>query len=963
MNLMFNKYKKRISIVLLTVFMFSIATPLITKDHAVSGKQDEKPTAIEMNISKFKDISDIRIDAANFSSYEGEEISVGAYLDENSTLIWKSEKGSVEYVVDIPYEGNYEIWIEYSAFKSTSGNIERIISVNGNNPYEKNPYFILPRKFADVEYPFRTDEFGNDLRSKQEEIFEWKEIPVLHPLGYESKPLTFYFNKGMNKIKLSGRMGSLAINKIVIRQAHEIPRYEIYKSLHDHKRTKNVLLSFESENIYSKSSKSIQPVFTAEAGVTPEAIGVTKLNSMGGTRWRFPGDWAKWSFNVPESGMYNIAFRYKQNMNQNLSVFRTVYINGEVPFEELYNVEFPYSVRWENLVLGSEINPFEIYLEKGKNTVTLQITSEPYKDIILNLENFTKELRELDFFIKEITGVDATDKVDRFKIWNLENYIPDLSQKLLSYSDTLSGINDELKVMMKTNRDIFSVLASNAKDLQRYAEDTERIPQNPDSLANIQMTISTWIDNLKYQPLMLDKYYVVSTDQHIPSAKVKFLENISYTLRNFFSTFSTESMVSSRMGEDVLQVWVQRNRDYVNLLQEHVDLYFSPDSGIKVNINYIPSQNVLILANAAGEQPDIGSGLTDNTIFEFSLRNAVIDLNRFPEYEDMIQGVIPGSLRPYHFNQKDYGFPEEAMFNIMFYRKDIFEQLDIEPPNTWEELLNVIPTLQQYNMNLFYPWGSFDPFLFQSGKDYYSEDGMNVGFSNIEGFDAFKYWTDLYVRYGLPHRAVSFYQHFRQGSMPLGIAPANQYVLFQIAAPDISGLWGIKPIPGFYNESGEIERWQGGAARGAMIFKTNDDREKRAWEFMKWWVSDETQAEFSLDLENYYGVEFRWFPTNIHAFDSIPWMSDDRKAMKEQMKWYKDVPNVPGGSYMMLREIRNAWTRTVIDKGNYREEFDKAIVMINRELERKYTQFGFIETDGEIISKNPILQVSNPIDE
>ena len=45
-----------------------------------------------------------------------------------------------------------------------------------------------------------------------------------------------------------------------------------------------------------------------------------------------------------------------------------------------------------------------------------------------------------------------------------------------------------------------------------------------------------------------------------------------------------------------------------------------------------------------------------------------------------------------------------------------------------------------------------------------------------------------------------------------------------------------------------------------------------------------------------------------------------KAVLLEQMKWYKQLPMVPGGSYMTSRELWNAWTRIVVDKGNYREE-------------------------------------------
>ena len=51
-----------------------------------------------------------------------------------------------------------------------------------------------------------------------------------------------------------------------------------------------------------------------------------------------------------------------------------------------------------------------------------------------------------------------------------------------------------------------------------------------------------------------------------------------------------------------------------------------------------------------------------------------------------------------HMNMMaDYALPERVTFNTLFYRKDILEQLDVDIPNTWNDLITLLPTLQEIN--------------------------------------------------------------------------------------------------------------------------------------------------------------------------------------------------------------------------------------------------------------------------
>lgn len=72
-------------------------------------------------------------------------------------------------------------------------------------------------------------------------------------------------------------------------------------------------------------------------------------NMIGGDSWQNTGEWAKYTFTVPQggAGLYSIVARYKQDISDGVFVSRTVKIDGEVPFTEAYGCRFAYGTRVE----------------------------------------------------------------------------------------------------------------------------------------------------------------------------------------------------------------------------------------------------------------------------------------------------------------------------------------------------------------------------------------------------------------------------------------------------------------------------------------------------------------------------------------------------------------------------------------------------------------------------------------
>ncbi len=102
--------------------------------------------------------------------------------------------------------------------------------------------------------------------------------------------------------------------------------------------------------------------------------------------------------------------------------------------------------------------------------------------------------------------------------------------------------------------------------------------------------------------------------------------------------------------------------------------------------------------------------------------------------------------------------------------------------------------------------------------------------------------------------------------------------------------------------------------------------------------------DFQQQLILNYGLEYLWPSANIEAFTYLPIPEDHKAVILEQWEWLQEPVKLPG-SYMLERELSNAWNKIVFDGVNPRVAIDNAVILINREITRKMEEFGYLR-DG-----------------
>ena len=243
-----------------------------------------------------------------------------------------------------------------------------------------------------------------------------------------------------------------------------------------------------------------------------------------------------------------------------------------------------------------------------------------------------------------------------------------------------------------------------------------------------------------------------------------------------------------------------------------------------------------------------------------------------------------------------------------------------------------------------------DHFIITSGQPASGPSAAQEGtaLGSRESVKGFRTLTDLFTIYNMPVNVDNFYQHFRNGDYPIGIADFYTYNLIRNAAPELDGSWAIALIPGTPKADGTIDRTTCGCAESTVIFKSDPEREAKAWEFIKWWSSRTVQAEFGRMVQSIYGDEYIWPTANMEAFDLLPWDTADKRIVRTFARSVVDVARVPG-TYMLEREMSNAFNDIVVGGENEQTRIDRAVKTINREIRRKLEEFGYLDSEGNVL--------------
>lgn len=861
------------------------------------------------------------------------------------------ERGSIELELNVVADGIYYMCFDYLADSDTILPVEAQFMIDGDFPFYEMRQQVLESQWSTPQQK-SYDSYGNEVVGIPDKVYEWQNKYIMDSTYRYSGPLGIELTKGRHTVTVTLKEGTLLLGNFKLTAK---PQVEAYTG--SERAEGDGFIEIQAEDFTYRNASSIHATCEYDPNLYPYQAGNRIMNTVDSTSFSEGGQQISYQFTVEKEGNYYLAFHYSQSDKSDFPVFMNIRIDGELPNTEFENCAFAYKKDY-NLytLLDSEGNKISVPLGAGQHTISMQISMEPLRNALETIEQIMGKVNDLSL---EVTKVAGTNK-DKYRDFSLESYIPGIGDTLTQWADELAAVMEEARTYNPDKKKIaaFSSISIAENQLRSLAKKPDELIYRIDELAtstsSVNQHLANLIDSLNGNDFSLDSIYLYQEDaaKQLPRHKNVFVK-AGLGIVRFCTSFGKQAYSSSNTNPEHLQVSVNRSRQHLEIMQQMITEEFTPQTGIEVDLSLMPDQTKLVLANASGDSPDVATGVNYSIPFELGIRGALKDLTKFDDFAEVAGRYTEGLLMPYVIDDSVYAIPETMNFQVLFYRKDILDKLGLEVPDTLEDVEAMLPDLQMRGLNFYYPTArtvgmktflDTTPIIFQSGGRLYDTYVEDVTITSEEVVEGFTTLTNLFTIYNLPKDVPNFYQHFRNGDYPIGISDFGTYNLISNAAPEIDGSWGVALIPGVKDENGEVMRYSSAGAESTFLFNSTPEREEQAWEFVKWWSSAQVQAEFGQRLQITYGDEYYWNTANCEAFAQLPWDSDDKEVISEQLTWTMEAPRALA-SYMVERELSDAYNLVVLGakSANVREALDDAQKNIKRETLRKLEEFGYIE--------------------
>ncbi len=338
------------------------------------------------------------------------------------------------------------------------------------------------------------------------------------------------------------------------------------------------------------------------------------------------------------------------------------------------------------------------------------------------------------------------------------------------------------------------------------------------------------------------------------------------------TAFGEDADATVRAEGETLDVWIMEgtNPD-AGPFFEDVEAAFTEETGAELNVQFVPwgsAHDQFVNSIAGGTTPDVAEVGTTWTS-EFADAGALVDMTGQVEGAGLDGTYVEGLVEAGTYEEGLYGVPWYAGVRSIVYRTDVFEAAGVEPPTTWEELVEVGTTLKEHDpemipfpvSNAAFPYLSF---VWGAGGDVAELDGetWTATLDSPEALEGTQFYTDLALEHDLSTPAASTWDEaalrdaFAQGDAAMIVSGSWTPGSIIEANPDLEGKIGAFPIPG--KDGGLAPSFLGGSHLGVFETAENPDL---AWSFVRMMTTGEFAEQ--------WGEESGFFPGTGELLEQI----------------------------------------------------------------------------------------------
>lgn len=892
---------------------------------------------------------DLRVQAVSAErgeTYEGRE-----------DVVLTQSEGAAEWLVTVEEAGLYAIAMDYYPMSGKTSWIQRSLTLDGERPFTEAMNIQFTRIWKNEKETIQQDREGNDITPALVEDPEWVDGWLLRDVsGYYNEPYLFYFSAGEHRIRMEAVQEPMAVASLYLTPLAEIPNaaqiLEQYMANGYQQVELEAPLYFQAENASRRSDAVLVPTTDRASPMTePESLMNVRLNTIGGgNRFSIAGQWIEWDLDVEKEGLYYLAFRVRQDSIRGVMVTRRLSINGQVPFREADTLSYTYNAKWQLCPVGDDQLAIPVYLHAGRNTVRLEATLDTTSSFIRQIEEVIQRLNEAYRKIVVITGTSP----DLYRDYNLHKQIPEVFDTFGEAAAVLETVGRELKAISGEKSSFTAQLETFSYQLRKMVDRPDTVQKRVQELKSSLSSLGSWLINIRSTPLEIDYLVLYSHPDTLKKSDGGFFASLGHEIKSLLVSFVKDynSIGNSAEATETIEVWINSGRDQANILKDLIEARFAQTYNVGVELKLV--QGALLQSMVAGIGPDVALTLGGSEPVNYALRHAVVELSQFPDYGEIEKRFNESALTPFRLNGGVYALPERESFPMLFYRTDIMEELELEVPETWEDVYDILPVLQRNMMGFGLPvtdiksgvavggesLRTFGMLLYQNGGAFYTEEGRSSALDSEVAMKAFQQWTEFYSSYGLPVE-YDLANRFRSGEMPIAVADYTFYNTLMAFAPEIRNCWEFTSVPGTMREDGSIDISVPNTVMASVIL-AGSNKEVEAWEFLKWWTDSETQVAFARGLESIMGETARYPVANKEAMEQLPWTNKHYKALVHQWENVKGIPEAAGG-YFTGRHVDNAFREVYNNHTDTRETLLDYIRVINTEITSKRQEFGMDE--------------------
>lgn len=357
---------------------------------------------------------------------------------------------------------------------------------------------------------------------------------------------------------------------------------------------------------------------------------------------------------------------------------------------------------------------------------------------------------------------------------------------------------------------------------------------------------------------------------------------------------------------------------------------FKKETGADLEVQFVPwaeAHDKFVTSIAGGTTPDVAEVGTTWTP-EFAAAGGLVDLTSAVEEAGLTGDLVPGLVEAGTVDGSLYGMPWYAGVRSVVYRTDVFEDAGVEPPTSWDELIEVGKQLEQANPDMIaFPvpgdseYGVY-PFVWGAGGDIAVQEGdsWTSTINSPEAQEGISFYTDLALEHGLSTPAATTWDEadlsdaFTRGDVAMMIAGSWTPPALVEAAPDLEGKIGAFPIPG--PDGGLSPSFLGGSHLSVFQASENKDLAFKLVEMM-------STGEFA----QMWGEQTGFFPGTTTLLEEVQQAEEPLVApfATQMVEAGKSVPVTPLYGQVQGKKTVSAMLQSILSgDASVAEATDKA---------------------------------------